>query len=77
MWQDYWFAFSGLVFTVVLLPSCFDPKTEIPRFTSGLTFMTLVGSGFVHSTLGMGAAASMMWLSASPWAFIYFFRPIR
>ena len=77
MWQDWWFALSGVLYTVVLVPSCLDPKTEVPRASSLSTAIVMGISAFVYGTLEMYAAASMIALGAIPWLFLFIWRPTR
>jgi hypothetical protein len=77
MWQDYFFGLAGALYTAVLLPTCLNPKSEVPRSSSALTASMLAVSGVVYATLGMWWAASTCWADAVAWAFLFARRPIR
>lgn len=75
MWQDWWFALAGCLYTLVLLPSCFDPGTEMPRASSVMTASIMTVSGSVYGTMDMWAAGATMWIGALPWVFLAWRRP--
>lgn len=77
IWQDIYFTASGLFYSLVLIPSCIDPKTEMPRRTTILTGAILAVSAVVWATMGMHASAAMSAFAVLPWAFIAWRRPIR
>jgi len=77
IWQDIYFALSGLVYTLVMLPSCWDPKTEVPRSTSLLTFLTMLSGSFVYLSLAMPLASASNAVGALPWLYLCLWRPIR
>ena len=77
MWQDYFFGVAGALYTLVLLPTCLNRKSEVPRSSSVMTASTLAVSGVVYATLGMWWAASTCWADAAAWGFLFLFRPIR
>lgn len=72
-----YFGLSGLLYSVVLLPSCFDPKTEVSRKSSIPTAILLVVSAVVWSTLGMPLSAILSAVAVLPWAWLAYRRPIR
>jgi hypothetical protein len=77
MWQDWFFAISNLGYTVAMLPSCWNPKTEIPWRTSSLTALLMFGGGLTYLTLGMNFAGAAQFLGGIPWVYIFFCRRIR
>lgn len=77
MWQDVYFAFSGAVFTAVLIPSCFNRATEVPRKSSIPTAIMLGVSGIVWMTMGMHLSAALSFFAVGPWIFLAVVRPIR
>ncbi len=77
MWQDVFFALSGVGYTVAMIPSCLDAHTEIPWRTSALTLTLMLGGGLTYISLGMNLAGASQFLGAIPWGFILFCRRIR
>lgn len=77
MWQDWYFALSGAVYSVVLIPSCLNRSTEVPRRSSIPTAVMLVFSTLVWATLGMWWSAGLSAVAVLPWAFLAWRRPIR
>lgn len=77
MWQDWYFTTSGLFYSLVLIPSMLDPKTEVSRKSSVPTAIILGVSSLVWMTMGMHASAAMSAFAVLPWAFIAWRRPIR
>ncbi len=77
IWQDLFFAISGVGYTVAMVPSCLNSKTEVPWKTSALTLVLMLGGGLTYNSLGMYLAGSSQFLGAIPWAFIIFRRRIR
>lgn len=77
MWQDIFFAVSGVGYTVAMLPSCFNLQTEIPWRTSALTLSLMLGGGLTYISLGMNLAGASQFLGAIPWVFLLFYRRIR
>lgn len=73
MW-DLLITLGNLIFLPSLLPTLIDPRSYVPRITSGPTVLGLiliviglVGSGLVVSPIVTAAVAAM-------WGFIYVFR---
>lgn len=77
MWQDWFFALTGLIYGLVLIPSCLDCDTEIPRSSSVPTAILLSASVGVWLSMGMGMAAVTAFLATSTWIFLAIFRPIH
>ncbi len=77
MWQDWYFTLSGLFYSLVLIPSMLDRKTEVSRKSSVPTAIILGVSAIVWMTMGMHASASMSAFAVLPWAFLAWRRPIR
>jgi hypothetical protein len=77
MWQDWYFAAAGLLYSAVMIPSLRDPKTEIPRRSSVLTAVALSCSAVAYASLGMWLASASCAVGASVWAFLGRYRPIR
>jgi hypothetical protein len=77
MWQDWYFAAAGLVYSAVMIPSCRDRKTEIPRRSSVLTAVALSCSAVAYATLGMWMASGSCAIGAGVWSFLGRYRPIR
>ena len=77
MIQDWYFGMAGLLYSVVLVPTMRDPKSEVPRTTSVLTAATLSCSALAYATLGMWWASASCVIGASTWAFLARYRPIR
>lgn len=77
MWQDAYFTMSGLFYSLVLIPSMLDPKTEVSRKSSVPTAFILGVSALVWMTMGMHASAAMSAFAVLPWAFLAWRRPIR
>lgn len=77
MWQDYVLAGGSAVFTVALLPSLFNRRTEMPRVTSIMTSSILATFAAVHVNMGMPLVASMNVAGATVWGLIALLRPIR
>lgn len=76
-WQDGYFAFSGAVYTVVLIPSLLNRKTEVPRRSSVPTAIMMSLSAYAYASLDMMAAATLSAIGAVPWFLIAWLRPIR
>ena len=74
MWQEHYFAFSGLFYFVALLPAMASSDTEVSRWSSVPTALAMIGSGVAYWTLGMEYPAIMMWAGASQWAYIAAFK---
>lgn len=62
---------SGVVLTLV------NPRSEVPRLSSGLTSTTLAVIGGAHASLDLWLAAGSTWLAALIWLLIFILRPIR
>lgn len=77
MWQDVFFAVSGVGYTVAMIPSCLNSQTEIPWRTSALTATLMLGGGLTYISLGMNLASAAQFLGAIPWVFLFFRRRIR
>ena len=77
MWQDYVFAAGGLTFAATLIPTIRNPQSEVPRSTSLLTTIMLLVFAYAHKTIGLDWAATANMLTATAWAFIFAYRPIR
>ncbi len=77
MWQDLYFTVSGLFYSLVLIPSMLDRKTEVSRKSSVPTAIILGVSAIVWMTMGMHASAAMSAFAVLPWAFLAWRRPIR
>lgn len=77
MWQDYFFAFTGAVFGLVLIPSCLNEDTEIPRWSSVPTALLCAASVGVWGSLGMWASMGSSVVCAAAWIFLALARPVR
>lgn len=77
MWQDWYFALAGVVYSAVLIPSMRDPKTEIRRVSSVLTAVAVGVSGVAYATLGMWLASASCLYGVLTWGFLAWRRPIR
>lgn len=77
MWQDWFFALTGAVYGAVLIPSCLDKGTEIPRWSSVPTTLFVGLSTIVWTTMGMWWAAGTSLMCLGSWAFLAICRPIR
>jgi hypothetical protein len=77
MWQDWYFAAAGLLYSAVMIPSMRDPKTEIPRRSSVLTAVALSCSAVAYASLGMWLASASCAIGAGVWGFLARLRPIR
>ena len=77
IWQDIYFALSGAFFGAVLIPSCMDRKTEVPRTSSVPTASLLVVNAAVWASMGMWWAAGLSSVVAGVWGFLALRRPIR
>lgn len=70
MWQEHYFALSGLFYFAALVPAMLSSDTEVSRWSSLPTAVAMTGSGFAYWTLDMEYPAIMMWLGAFQWAFL-------
>lgn len=77
MWQDWYFATVGLVYSAVLIPSMLNPKTEIPRRSSVTTAVAVSCSALAYATLGFWLASASCVYGALTWGFLAWRRPIR
>lgn len=77
MWQDYFFACSGTIYTISILPSLLNPRTEMPRSSSVPTASMVGLSAVAYGTLGMWAAASVSLVLSLAWAGLAMFRPVK
>ena len=77
MWQEYWFAFAGCMYAVVLMPALLSPRTELPRTGSIMTALLMTGQGISYSSLNMPMATVMMFAGAVQWAFLAWRRPLQ
>ena len=77
MWQDWYFATAGFAYSAVLIPSILNRKTEIPRWSSVATALTVGCSGAVYATLGFWWAAASCLYGTLTWGFLAWRRSIR
>lgn len=76
-WQDVYFAAAGLLYSVVMIPSIRNPRTEIPRRSSVLTAVTLSASALAYASLGMWLASASTAIGAGVWAFLARYRALH
>lgn len=73
-WQDGWFAFAGLFYTVAMIPSMMDTRCRMPLATSLTTGFLLSISCGAYVTLGFYASAFACAIGAASWAFMAAYR---
>jgi hypothetical protein len=66
-----------LLFALVLLPSLFNSRTQVPRTSSSLTALGLFIIGVVYTMLGLRDAAVCGFIGAFVWLLLFFIRPVR
>jgi hypothetical protein len=69
-WQDGWFAFAGLFYTVAMIPSMMDTRCRMPLATSVPTAVLLTVSCGTYLTLDFAASAFACFIGAISWTFM-------